>query len=103
MGAMQESLLFSAPSFGDAYELRVTLRDTAPPIWRALRVPAELPLGALHDVLQIAFGWNTAASGLHPPSPPTIPAASANPILQPHIRRIRSPLPTMPICCLVHN
>lgn len=60
MGAMQESLLFSAPSFGDAYELRVTLRDTAPPIWRALRVPAELPLGALHDVLQIAFGWKNS-------------------------------------------
>lgn len=44
-------------SSGDAFELRVTLRHIKPTIWRGLRVPAELTLGQLHDVLQIAFGW----------------------------------------------
>ncbi len=48
------------PTFGDVLELHVTLRDINPPVWRALRVPAELPLAGLHDVLQIAFGWQNS-------------------------------------------
>ena len=40
-----------------AYQLRVTLKDTKPPIWRRLTVPADLPLGDLHKVIQIAMGW----------------------------------------------
>lgn len=45
------------PSFGDAFELRVTLRHIDPLIWRRLRVPVHLSLGSLHDILQAAFGW----------------------------------------------
>lgn len=45
------------PSFHDAFELRVALRDIEPAIWRRVRVPAAATLGLLHDVLQIAFGW----------------------------------------------
>lgn len=45
------------PSFGDIYELRVTLQQIEPGIWRRLRVPAELPLGTIHDILQVAFDW----------------------------------------------
>ena len=45
------------PDFGDAFALRVTLRDIEPAIWRTVIVPAEMSLGELHDVLQIAFGW----------------------------------------------
>jgi Plasmid pRiA4b ORF-3-like protein len=38
-------------------ELTITLRDTHPPIWRCLVVPASLTLHELHDVLQPAMGW----------------------------------------------
>lgn len=45
------------PERGDALELRVSLLHTDPEIWRTVRVPADLPLAYLHDVLQAAFGW----------------------------------------------
>jgi hypothetical protein len=48
------------PSFGDIFELRVTLREVAPPVWRVLRVPAEVPLNVLHEALQVAFGWQNS-------------------------------------------
>lgn len=48
------------PSFGDSFELRVTLRDIHPPIWRSVIVPADMPLAALHEVLQVAFGWQNS-------------------------------------------
>jgi hypothetical protein len=34
------------------YELRITLQEIRPPIWRLLRVPNTLPLNRLHDALQ---------------------------------------------------
>jgi hypothetical protein len=42
----------------DIYQIKVTLRYTRPPIWRRLLVPAGLTLDALHDVLQLATGWD---------------------------------------------
>lgn len=39
------------------YQLRVTIDGTVPPIWRRLIVPAGSTLGQLHQILQIAFGW----------------------------------------------
>ena len=45
------------PALGDVYELRVTLRYIEPAVRRSVRVPADLVLGQLHDVLQAAFGW----------------------------------------------
>jgi hypothetical protein len=41
----------------EIYQLKVTLLDTRPPIWRRLLVPAGLTLDVLHDVLQLAMGW----------------------------------------------
>jgi Plasmid pRiA4b ORF-3-like protein len=41
----------------DIYQIKVTLLGTKPPIWRRLLVPASLTLRQLHDVLQIAMGW----------------------------------------------
>ena len=41
----------------EIYQLKVTLLGTNPPIWRQLLVPADLTLAQLHDVLQIAMGW----------------------------------------------
>ena len=42
----------------DIYQIKVTLRDTKPPIWRRLLVPSGMTLDALHDVLQLAMGWD---------------------------------------------
>ncbi len=39
------------------YELRITLQEIRPPIWRLVQVPSTLPLCCLHDVLQAALGW----------------------------------------------
>jgi Plasmid pRiA4b ORF-3-like protein len=39
------------------YQIKVTLLYTEPPIWRRLLVPANLTLEQLHNVLQIAMGW----------------------------------------------
>jgi hypothetical protein len=41
----------------EIYQIKVTLRDITPPIWRRLLVPADITLAKLHDVLQIAMGW----------------------------------------------
>jgi hypothetical protein len=40
------------------YQLKITLRDTNPPIWRRVLVPSHLTLFELHGVIQIAMGWN---------------------------------------------
>jgi hypothetical protein len=41
----------------EVFQVKVTLLDSMPPIWRRLLVPANLTLGQLHDVLQAAMGW----------------------------------------------
>lgn len=38
------------------YQLKVTLRDIRPPIWRRLLV-ADCSLTRLHEVIQVAMGW----------------------------------------------
>ncbi len=39
------------------HELRVTLLDVIPTVWRHLRVPSAVPLSTLHTIVQMAFGW----------------------------------------------
>jgi len=39
------------------YQLKVTLREIRPPIWRRLQVSGEVTLARLHDALQVAMGW----------------------------------------------
>jgi hypothetical protein len=41
----------------DIYQIKITLLGARPPIWRRLLVPADLTLDQLHDVLQLAMGW----------------------------------------------
>src|ERR1700760_2113239 len=36
---------------------KVTLRGTKPPIWHRLLVPGAMTLGALHEAIQAAMGW----------------------------------------------
>lgn len=46
--------MFKLPT---AVQMRVTLREIEPPIWRRLIVPRTFHLGQLHQVIQAAFGW----------------------------------------------
>jgi hypothetical protein len=39
------------------YQIKVTLKNSKPPIWRRLLVPSESTLGDLHHMIQAAFGW----------------------------------------------
>ncbi|MGH2726980.1 MAG: plasmid pRiA4b ORF-3 family protein [Actinomycetota bacterium] len=39
------------------FDVKVTLSEIEPPIWRRLRVSETLTLDRLHIVLQIAMGW----------------------------------------------
>ena len=39
------------------YTLKLTLRNTKPPVWRRLTVPADYTLTQLHQVIQVAMGW----------------------------------------------
>ena len=47
----------SSPDAASIYQLKVTLRDTDPAIWRRLLVPGEISFRGLHQVLQVAMGW----------------------------------------------
>lgn len=37
--------------------VKVTLENTHPPVWRRLILPSQISFADLHDILQIAFGW----------------------------------------------
>jgi hypothetical protein len=40
-----------------AYQLKITLQEIRPAIWRCFQVPSSIRLRRLHDVLQIVMGW----------------------------------------------
>ena len=46
--------MFKVPT---AVQMRVTLQEIEPQIWRRLIVPRTFHLGELHQVIQAAFGW----------------------------------------------
>ncbi|QPI62303.1 plasmid pRiA4b ORF-3 family protein [Streptomyces malaysiensis subsp. malaysiensis] len=46
----------TAPS-KTVHKIKITLRDSRPPIWRRLEVPSGIALRELHDVIQATFGW----------------------------------------------
>lgn len=40
-----------------SYQLRLTLVEVSPPVWRRLVVPASVRLAKLHNIFQVAVGW----------------------------------------------
>ncbi|MDA0781071.1 MAG: plasmid pRiA4b ORF-3 family protein [Rickettsiales bacterium] len=40
-----------------AYQLKILLDQSKPPIWRRVLVEPEIKLSKLHDVIQTVFGW----------------------------------------------
>ncbi len=41
-----------------AYQMKVTLADISPPIWRKIQVTSDTTLGKLHQILQVTMGWS---------------------------------------------
>jgi hypothetical protein len=39
------------------FQIKVTLDNTHPPVWRRIQVPGHTSLLKLHDILQIVMGW----------------------------------------------
>ncbi len=40
------------------YELKITLNNISPPIWRRVKVTPDINLGFLHMIIQSTMGWN---------------------------------------------
>jgi hypothetical protein len=47
-----------SPSGGAVYQLRISLPDVAPPIWRRIRVVSRVSLRRLHYIVQVGMGWS---------------------------------------------
>jgi hypothetical protein len=39
------------------YQLKITLKDVSPPIWRRVLVPDDATFRTLHETIQLSFGW----------------------------------------------
>lgn len=45
----------AAPS--RVYQLKITLKESKPPIWRRVEVADDITLARLHQIIQAAMGW----------------------------------------------
>lgn len=46
-----------AKNLRDVYQIKVTLNDISPPIWRRLLISNTTDLAELHEIIQVAMGW----------------------------------------------
>jgi hypothetical protein len=46
-----------AKATGIIYQLKITLKDVKPPIWRRIQVKSDITLLALHKAIQKVMGW----------------------------------------------
>ena len=42
------------------YQLKITLKDFRPPIWRRVQVKSNITLGKLHQIIQALMGWTNS-------------------------------------------
>ncbi len=42
----------------EVYQLRITLREISPAIWRRVLIRADSTITDLHYTLQLTMGWN---------------------------------------------
>jgi len=42
------------------YQIKITLTDTQPAIWRRIQVPGNTTLANLHSILQVVMGWTNS-------------------------------------------
>jgi len=42
------------------HELKITLHESKPPIWRQFAVPSDILLSDLHKVIQVVMGWTNS-------------------------------------------
>ena len=42
------------------YQLKITLKDFRPPIWRRVQVNSDITLGKLHQIIQASMGWTNS-------------------------------------------
>jgi hypothetical protein len=45
------------PSDATVHQLKISIAEIRPPIWRRVLVPSRITLAQLHRVIQEAFGW----------------------------------------------
>jgi hypothetical protein len=41
----------------DVYQLKITIKDIEPPIWRRIVIPSSITFFKFHKIIQAAFGW----------------------------------------------
>ena len=47
----------SPQAMGKIYQLKITLKDIRPPIWRRVQV-SDCSLALLHEIIQVVMGWD---------------------------------------------
>lgn len=60
MSAKPRRLPTRTAAAAPVYQLKITLAEVEPPVWRRIRVRGDLRLGRLHTVFQKAIGWQSA-------------------------------------------
>lgn len=47
----------SKPATPEIYQIKISLKDIRPPIWRRVQVESSTSLAGFHQIVQIAMGW----------------------------------------------